>query len=287
MSFLVDRYGGVEPFVAAAGDFLVAREAENNLILGLCTGMRLHPEFYADPPPTFATVRDGSGSVVLATLRTPPYNQVLSATDAPAAAELLADALAADELPGVLGPTVAAARFAERWAAATGRSSRIVMRERIHRLRRVVPPRPVTGSWRYVEARDRELIIEWVQAFGREAMPHQPVPGDLGPMAERWIAQQGRWGYLWEDGGRPVSLVGAGGETPNGIRIGPVYTPPSLRGRGYASNLTAAASQDQLDRGRSFCFLYTDLANPTSNHIYAVLGYEPVIDVDEHSFGEG
>jgi uncharacterized protein len=72
--------------------------------------------------------------------------------------------------------------------------------------------------------------------------------------------------------------VGSGGETPNGIRIGPVYTPPEERGHGYASNLTAWVSQTLLDEGRRFCFLYADLGNPTSNKIYQAIGYEPVTD---------
>ena len=33
-----------------------------------------------------------------------------------------------------------------------------------------------------------------------------------------------------------------------------------------------------LGEGRTFCFLYTDLANPTSNRIYQQIGYEPVTD---------
>jgi predicted GNAT family acetyltransferase len=75
-----------------------------------------------------------------------------------------------------------------------------------------------------------------------------------------------------------VSLAGFGGPTPHGIRIGPVYTPRQQRGRGYGSAVTAAVSQLNLGRGRRFCFLYTDLANPTSNAIYLRLGYEPVCD---------
>jgi hypothetical protein len=81
-----------------------------------------------------------------------------------------------------------------------------------------------------------------------------------------------------------VSLAGWGGPTPNGIRIGPVYTPPEHRRRGYGSAVTAAASERNLDRGCRFCFLYTDLANPTSNRIYMDLGYEPVGDSAEYRF---
>ncbi len=41
----------------------------------------------------------------------------------------------------------------------------------------------------------------------------------------------------------------------------------------------------ELTAGRRFCFLYTDLANPTSNHIYQAIGYEPVAEVTEIGFG--
>jgi predicted GNAT family acetyltransferase len=94
---------------------------------------------------------------------------------------------------------------------------------------------------------------------------------------------------LWEDEGEPVSLAGWGGPTPNGIRIGPVYTPPELRSRGYATALTAELSQRLLDGrlyqgGRQFCFLYTDLANPTSNAIYERIGYRLAAEAAEVVF---
>ena len=87
---------------------------------------------------------------------------------------------------------------------------------------------------------------------------------------------------VWDDGG-PVSLAGFGGPTPNGIRLGPVYTPPDKRGRGYASGARPPASRLLLASGR-FCFLFTDLANPTSNSIYQQVGYRPVTDVDQWLF---
>ena len=44
------------------------------------------------------------------------------------------------------------------------------------------------------------------------------------------------------------------------------------------SNNVAALTRKLLDEGRRFCFLYTDLANPTSNKIYYALGYRPVCE---------
>jgi predicted GNAT family acetyltransferase len=49
--------------------------------------------------------------------------------------------------------------------------------------------------------------------------------------------------------------------------------------------VTAELSQRQLDGGRSFCFLYTDLANPTSNAIYERIGYRRIAEAAEVVFG--
>lgn len=279
MSLTVHRFEAVEAFLEETGDFLAAREAEHNLIFGICSWLRSNPEL-VDDAPGFLSVTNTEGRVVAASLRTPPHNQVLSTVDDAAAVDLLADALRGEQLPGALGPRDVVARFADRWTA--GGSSRWLLgtRERIFRLERVIAPPSPPGAWRFLGGHDRDVVARWLVAFGREAVPDDPPIAEPLGVAERWINQVGRRGYLWEVGGVPVSLVGAGGETPRGIRIGPVYTPPEHRGRGYASALTAAASQDQLDRGRRFVFLFTDLANPTSNKIYRAIGYEPVIDMD-------
>jgi predicted GNAT family acetyltransferase len=281
MALTVHRPALVDAFLELAGDFLAAREAEHNLLFGICTAIRTTPELFAEDPPSFAVVTNDDVDVVLASLRTPPHNLVLSQADDPEAIDALVDALAGEQLPGVVAPSEAVTRFVDRWCARTGQSSHLEVAERIFRLERVIPPaRPAPGRWRIAEPRDRDLVAKWVVAFSAEAMPEAPPIDDPAATADRWIAGIYRRLYLWEDGGSVVSVVGAGGETPSGIRIGPVYTPPERRGRGYATSLTAAASQDQLDRGRRFCFLFTDLSNPTSNKIYQAIGYEPVCDVD-------
>jgi hypothetical protein len=271
----LDRYARVADFLAAAGDFLAAREAEHNLILGISSSLVESADRY-DGQPYEAVVSDGD-RVVLAALRTPPYNLILSEVDDPAALAVLADDLAGSGLPGVVGPPKAALEFAERWVRSEGGSSAVVINERIYRLSAVRPPRPAPGSWRAAEPRDRALLAGWLIDFGIEALNDADAERvQLG--LDEWEAGSGRRYWLWEVNGAPVTLVGAGGDTPHGIRIGPVYTPPPHRGRGYASNLTAAVSQALLTEGRTFCFLYTNLANETANRIYLAIGYEPVTD---------
>ena len=52
-------------------------------------------------------------------------------------------------------------------------------------------------------------------------------------------------------------------------------------GAGYIGTLLVPML---LERGHRFCFLYTDLANPTSNSIYLRIGYERVCDSRELAF---
>ena len=276
------RASSVAGFMDLAGEFLGAREAEHNLIFGICANIEAEPTIFGEGAPYLATVLHGD-RVVGAAIRTPPWRLVLSVMDHPGAAHRLVDDLMDEQLPGVVGPAMAAEHFAEGWTRVTGTPSRLKTNERAFQLRKVIPPRPAPGRMIRSDPSHHELLAAWAKAFNEEALDGPPADWDL--MAERWIKGIGRTAYLWVDDGRVVSLTGVGGVTPHGIRVGPVYTAPADRGRGYASNLVAQVSQQQLDSGRQFVFLFTDLANPTSNKIYQDIGYEPVIDVDEYEFG--
>jgi uncharacterized protein len=264
-----------------AGEFLEAREAEHNLIFGICSNIEAHPTQF-DAPPYLATVLHGD-RVVGAAIRTPPWRLVLSVMDHPGAAHRLVDDLMDEHLPGVVGPSMAAEHFAEGWTRTTGAPARLARHERAFRLREVKAPRPSPGRMVRSEPSHHDLLAEWARAFEQETETIG-MPQDWDAVADRWIKGIGRTAYLWVDDDRVVSLTGVGGPTPHGIRVGPVYTPPADRGRGYASNLVADVSQLQLDSGREFVFLFTDIANATSNKIYQEIGYEPVIDIDEYDF---
>ena len=277
----VEQHGTAPAFLGVAGDFLVEREAEHNLIFGICATLTADPGYSSGP--YLATVSAG-GRVVGAGVMTPPWNLVLSCTDHPGAPTALAADLAASGIPvpGATGPVEVAARFAEAWCGPRGLMGGPRVAERIYRLERVVPPDAVPGGVRLATEADLGLLRAWVDAFIVEALGRDD-PEQASAMVDRSFRNGTRTWYLWMDG-EPVSVAAAGGPTPNGVRIGPVYTPPGLRRRGYASALTAATSQAELDKGRRFIFLFTDLSNPTSNKIYQAIGYEPVIDIDQIPF---
>jgi GNAT superfamily N-acetyltransferase len=274
------RYDDVGAFLAAAEPFLVAREAEHNLILGVSSNLRAAPEEFTGAP-YLATVL-ANRRVVAAAMQTPPFHIVLSEIDHPGAIAALADDLVDRDLPGALGPVDHVRAFVDARLARGGPPATLTVSERIFRLTDVSPPVAVPGRFRPAEPADRSLVFDWIDAFMREALEPDD-PADVAAMTDRWLAGRGRTLYLWQDG-EIVSLAGIGSPTPNGVRVGPVYTPPDRRGRGYASALVAGISQAALDAGRTFCFLFTDLANTTSNHIYETIGYRPVRDVDMWRF---
>ncbi len=274
------RFADVGEFLDAAGDFLGEREAEHNLIFGICSSLRTTPGMYAGPP-YLAAVTDG-GRVVAAALQTRPHRLILSEIDDPRAIDHLVADSRQRGLSGVLGPSEHARAFADAWTATGGPPARLAVSERIYRLTAVRPPRPVPGGVRVATPEDRDLVVAWTEGFILDAFG-EADPAEVESTADRWMSGSERTLYLWIDG-EATSLAGVGGPTPNGIRIGPVYTPPEARRRGYASALVAAVSQAELDAGRRFCFLFTDLANPTSNHIYQEIGYDPVRDVDAYTF---
>jgi predicted GNAT family acetyltransferase len=272
-------------FLERAGELLHADEARHNLILGLVGVLRDRPEVY----PVFGLwVVEERGRPLAAALMTPPFNLVLADAGDDAALPPLAAAVRESGLPvpGVIGNRPTVDRFNDVWASATGVVPRLHMGQGVFALEQVEATGTAPGAARPALPADRALVLGWLDAFWVEALPESPqrehVERMVGHRLNPDTADAGFW--LWEAQGVAVSLVGYGGPTPGGIRIGPVYTPPEHRRRGYCTSLMAAISSWLLAHGRTRCFLYTDLANPTSNAIYRRIGYRQVAEAAEYGY---
>jgi hypothetical protein len=189
-----------------------------------------------------------------------------------------------EEVLGVNGALPAAELCAAELARLDGGRVEVATRTRLHELGELVAPAPAPGGLVAATEEHVELVLEWFAAFAADAdeqagrprgtSAHE-VPDRAGLL--RRIRNHGVW--LWIDPtGQPVHLTAANPPSFGVARIGPVYTPPAQRGRGWASNAVAEVSRRIQAQGVSAC-LYTDLANPTSNKIYAALGYRPVVDM--------
>jgi RimJ/RimL family protein N-acetyltransferase len=264
-------------FAERAGSFLEAR-IECNILATVLWGA-LEGRF-GDRSPLFAYGVDQAGAVALAALRTPGWFMLPSPFEPELADGLVGGWLEEDpELPGVNAVPATARAIAEEWAGRTGGVTRCRMSEAMHSLTAVTaPPRPARGRLRAAVPDELSLLVRWLGDFEREAKVS-------GEMREELVAARIARGefLLWEDG-EPVSLVGTNRPVAGVVRIGPVYTPPEHRRRGYAGSAVAEASRRALAAGAHTCMLFTDLANPTSNKIYANVGYRRFGAWEEHEF---
>lgn len=292
----------VGEFLAQAGDFLRAEPARNTVILSVTENLRVaaaarppgrqaHPERPGHPEPPagdrslLGWWRPGPsgnpGAVGGAFLHTPGFPVVLTSMTGEAVTGLVAELAASGRwVSGLNAEAQAAQAFADAWLQRTGNVATLYRRMRLYRLETLVRPDPgPQGRPRVAGERDRDLLTEWSRAFLHE----------VGDEAEDPTAEvDQRLGYggltVWEAGATPVAMAGITRIVSGMARVGSVYTPPELRGRGYAGGVTAAVSQAALDAGAAEVVLYTDLANPTSNALYERLGYRPVEDRTQLSF---
>jgi uncharacterized protein len=282
------RFDNVQEFCHRVQQYLLQDEAEHNLLLGILHSLVHYPDRFPELPYMAAcTSRDVEGTadpnagILAVAICTPPYKLVLSKAQDLNALTLIAQDVQSylNQLPGVSGLITEVEAFLQIWQTLTGQRYRQVMEMRIHELTQVEPVTSAKGHLRVATETDRPLLVDWVSAFSAEV--GEIISEDPKTIVDRGLKRQSM--HLWDDG-IPVSWASGSQSLPAAARIGPVYTPPEYRRKGYATACVAALSQKLLDQGCDRCFLFTDLANPTSNHIYQQIGYRPVCDWHDYSF---
>ncbi len=245
---------------------------------------RIDPVLIADPVRNtiFATVRSylrsaGEGgwcahtSVALAARSSIFHPIALTSgwTDLPPLADVLGEL---DSVAGLGGPVPTVDALLDL----LGREPASRVTERLYRLDRLVAPVGVAGDARPAADVDLDVVTGWLAPYTIDTFGHLPPDFDAGRLASVMVGRSRTW--LWRDpSGVPVSMAVRRPPAAGVSRIGPVYTPPEQRGRGYASAVTARAAFDILDSA-AVPVLYTDVSNPTSNKIYRAIGFRPVTD---------
>ncbi len=265
----ITRHRDPHVFRARVEPFLARAEAENNLLLGLLDVI--------DNTSLLVELADDAGAVVAAALRTPPFNLVVS--DLPADTILpLVRHLDDCDVPGVVGPA-SAGELARALSAQRRLPLRVHHTMRVFENRRLIAARPPVDGGRLctASAADLPLVTEWFAAFDRDVGNSAPLP------AERIAARVAHGDVVLWQTSRPVAMAAISRRTPHGAAVAYVYTPPELRGRGYASACVEGLTAHIFADGR-LAFLFTDVTNPTSNKIYQALGYRPIGEIAEYRF---
>ncbi len=291
MTHAVEITTDPEAFLRVASEHLAADPVVTTVVATVTSRLVGDP-VPTDRPQWWAVVRDEYDDVAglaMRTARTPPHPMfVLPMPDAAALALARAVHDRAEVVGGLNGSLPAAEVCAGELARLQGDMVEVAQHTRLFELGELVPPIGVPGRLRRATLDDFDLAKAWVDRFmydadvqaGRDPAAHgreEVAPEDL----RRRIEEGCYWFWLDEAvpglGEERVHLTGANPPSYGVARIGPVYTPPEQRRKGYAGAAVAEVSRLLLDQGARVC-LYTDQANPTSNRIYQALGYRAVVD---------
>jgi len=272
-------------FARLAHPLLEADPARHTSVLNVLHGVQTG----AFEPVTMLTVHE-DGAVVAALLRTADRPVLVSAAP-PRCSGVVVDALAAldRQVEGVQGPVEEAGAVAAAWAARTGACATVALRMRLFALDELRAPTGVAGAARAVDpddTADLDVLAAWRTAFGDAVGSPGRHPHTERDNVVRAV-ETGGAELIWEVDGRLVAQASARAVVAGMSRIGPVYTPPEHRNRGYAAAVTSAAARWALDQGARHVLLYTDLANPTTNRLYPRLGFRPRYDALELHFVPG
>jgi predicted GNAT family acetyltransferase len=266
-------YKTVASFLSGVGKYLAEDEALHEGILGMSNAMQRRPALFPMEDRWFCSI-DTSNKINTAAMyaRDVLILDYFSGDINDITNELVKAVTGAlKNLQAVRGDKILVDAFAQKWCRSRNVKIKFKMEQELYRLDKVndVPLSP--GRMRVATMAEKDLVLDWFHHF------HLDVSGEEREGWEATIlpAVEAGWVFFWEDG-KPVAMATKTAPTDNGMSVGGVYTPPELRGKGYATSCVAELSRNILQSGKKFCRLTTDLANPTSNSIYQKIGYRPI-----------
>ncbi|BAZ51287.1 GCN5-related N-acetyltransferase [Nostoc sp. NIES-4103] len=121
-----------------------------------------------------------------------------------------------------------------------------------------------------------DLLSEWCAAFNVEALGKLETP-DLLPACRREIearqATARHWVLVAKD--TLVAYTAFNARLPDIVQIGGVWTPPALRGKGYAKSVVAGSLLDAKSQGVKRAILFTNRENYAAQAAYRGIGFRP------------
>ena len=132
-----------------------------------------------------------------------------------------------------------------------------------------LPPGP--GAIRAPVETDRALIYGWSRAYTAELHMSSPDRLDEEARSRTDRAIAGDDVRLLEVDGRPVAMTALNARLPDMVQIGGVYTPPALRGRGYARRAVALHMAALRGAGVFTAILFA--SGPAACRAYEAIGF--------------
>ncbi|HEV2673499.1 MAG TPA: GNAT family N-acetyltransferase [Aliidongia sp.] len=184
---------------------------------------------------------------------------------------------------GLIGPheQVQAAR---RGLGLMGRATHIAEREILYALSlaQLCPSAPLLDgrvTCRNGRPDDAHLLTDWRALYGTETSGEtetEAVRRRNRETIERYIARAEQW--VLEEAGTLVAASTFNARLADTVQIGGVWTPPALRGRGYARAVVGGSLLTARATGTSRAVLFTPERNHAAQRAYESLGFRPIGD---------
>ena len=118
----------------------------------------------------------------------------------------------------------------------------------------------------------REVLIAWRTAYYIEALDVAPADAPARAIAQVEAALESGTHRVLMKGETPLAVTGFNVQLPETVMIGGVYTPPELRGQGYAGKALALHLTEARGRGVKRAVL--SAANEAAAKAYERIGFE-------------
>jgi uncharacterized protein len=267
---LIKVYESPIAMLAEVQDWLEKDAAKNNLLLGLLYRLAKRERAGGEVPATLVAVFEGEAPKLVFLHMPGRSEMIMVAEDQGYESAVVAAARyfkeRGDDIVGIVGPEPQNSQFASLYAPNFG----VHFKQNVMQLDQLKPVRPTLGRMRLARPDDMLLVASWISAFFKESLNRPLELDEAKRLAQAKILEKSI--CVWDNEGL-VSMAGLERPTLSGITVVLVYTPVEARGKGYASNLVATMTKAQLTAGRKFLCLHTDADFPTSNRIYADMGY--------------
>lgn len=265
MSLSIRTYHTIAQFLQDAAPFLRPFALENNRILGACTVHATIPD--AVMPLTIVVLEElkVKGVAMLA-----DSVLLLGYRSTPDAMHAMANYLFEHDTPvnSVMATTDEAQLFAQAFAKPLLRERDFLLygAEALHRIDRV------EGNSRIANESDLPILDNWLEQFFVEAQLYPPKPRQQLEVLNRRKLQL-RQIMVWEVNGSPVSTSAIIRTTPDVAIVGHVYTPETLRGKGYSAASVHALCNEFHKRGHDKFGLFVDEHNHAARKVYERIGF--------------
>ena len=269
-------------FKENASSLILKHEAENNLMISIISTIEKNKDHYKNP--TFILIKSDLGEIKGAAIMTPPHFLNISYSFRNYSYEFCHFLEEKNiDIPGINGDKESVEQFIKD-SSELKKKYKKKHSMRIYQLKKVIKPNYSKGESEFASEDDFEVLTNFYKAFLEEV--EMISTGDPKEEVKKLILNKQL--LVWKNDHKEVVSMACAtyGDTPNGQRIGYVYTPKHERKKGYATSVVARLSENILSSGKRFCFLFTDLMNPTSNKIYKDIGYTEIVDFDSYELVE-